>query len=221
MDKDQLTWFPLLMNMKGQRCLVLGGGMLAERRVAALLDCQAIVCVISPLVTDTLKAWARLQRIHWVDKCYESQDLDLHRPVLIFALTNRSEVNRQVRHDATTRSIWVNDGSEGLEGSFIVPSNVRRGRLHVSVTSLGGSPGLVKMLRSELERAYGPEYETYVDFLYEMRCQFQEDVGDLKERSRLNRQMLTYPVLEMIVDGRFEAWRQALLDGWMKERRLP
>lgn len=221
MEKEQAVWLPLLMNMKGQRCLVLGGGRLAERRVAALLECKASVSLISPSVTSSLREWALAQRIHWEEKRYETQDLDHYRPMLIFALTDHPDVNRQVRRDAGIRSIWVNDGSQGLKGSFIVPSSVRRGRLHLSVTSLGGSPGLVKELRSELERTYGPEYEDYIDFLYEMRKRFGEEVVDLEERSRLNRQMLTYPVLEMIRDGRFDVWKRGLLDGWTKERRLP
>jgi precorrin-2 dehydrogenase/sirohydrochlorin ferrochelatase len=163
-----VRYFPLYACVEGKQSVVVGGGPVAERKVADLLEAGALVRVVSPAITERLRQQAQAGEIEWLPAYYAP--VHIEDAWLVFAATNDRAVNAQIALDANARRLFVNvvDGPE--EGSFLVPSVVRRGDLCLSVSTGGANPMLARKVASELEMQYGDEYGLLVELLGQMRA---------------------------------------------------
>ena len=149
--------YPLILtNLADARCVVVGGGAVAERKVAGLLEAAAHPLVISPTLTPALTAWHRSGVIAHLPRIYAPDDLD--GAALVLAATNDPAVNRRVASDARQRGMLVNVASDPAAGSFHTVASVRRGDLLLTVSTGGHSPALAAAVRADLAARYGPEY---------------------------------------------------------------
>ena len=162
------AFFPLYVNIMGKCCVVVGGGPVAERKVNDLLEAGASVRVVSPTLTERLQAQAQDGIIEWLPILYTSTAIT--GAWLVFAATNARDVNTQIALDANERHLLVNVADEPEEGSFIVPSVVRRGGLCLSVSTGGANPMLTRKIADELRGQYGQEYSLLVELLGQLRA---------------------------------------------------
>lgn len=146
----------VLTDLAGARCVVVGSGAVAERKVAGLLEAGARPTVISPTLTATLAAWHEAGRIAHVARPYAEGDLD--GVSLAFAATDDPAVNGRVAADARLLGALVNVADDPAAGSFHTVGAVRRGDLLLTVSTGGQSPAFAAYLRAELAERYGPEY---------------------------------------------------------------
>lgn len=203
-------YFPILLKLEGKLCLVLGGGPVAERRIASLLEAKARVKVVSPLLTETIAGWAADGLITVEARTYQPEDQD--EAYIVVAATNSPEVNEAVRKDAMAANRLVNMAERPERGDFIVPSVVRRGKLVIAVSTLGASPSVAAAVRRQIETSFGQEYEIYLDFLSEFRLKAQQLVKDTNVRQEWFRAVLDMDLLDKIRSGQFESWKRQLLD---------
>jgi siroheme synthase-like protein len=151
-----------LVRLKERRCIVVGGGEIARRKVESLLEAGAQqVVVISPRLSDGLAPLRRQGRIRHLSRAYRSGDLE--GAFLVIATTDDPAVNRAVWQEAEARGMLVNVADDPDHCNFIVPSTLRRGDLVIGVSTGGQSPALAASLRRELERAFGPEYAAFLE----------------------------------------------------------
>jgi siroheme synthase-like protein len=162
-----MGFYPVFLELSGRRCLVVGGGLVAERRTEGLLAVGATVTVISPTLTSTLVALAADGRIRHSLRAFEPGDLD--GVDLAFAATDRGEVNAALFREARTRGVWVNAADDPAHCTFILPAVVRRGDLTVAVSTGGTSPALARAIREELEGFLTAEYATLARIAAEAR----------------------------------------------------
>jgi precorrin-2 dehydrogenase / sirohydrochlorin ferrochelatase len=181
-----MSYFPIYLDMKGRRCLVIGGGKVAERKVAALLEAGAEITVISPDITDMIAGLSKRSEIHFEARPYGSGDLAGFE--IAFVATGDPDVNAAVYRESRGRGVWVNSADDPERCDFILPSVLRRGELTVAVSTGGGSPALARTMREELELYFTEEYESLAKLAAEVR-------QELLSRS------ITVP---------FETWRSAL-----------
>lgn len=172
--------FPIYADVVGKRCVVVGGGKVAERKVADLLAADARVCVVSPEVTALLAQQAAAGAIEWLAAFYSSEHLE--GAWLVFAATNIRAVNAQVSQDAVARRCFVNVADAPEESGFLVPSVVRRGDLCLSVSTGGNNPILARKLAQELQAQYGPEYGLLVELLGRMRTYVKTRTTEPEQR---------------------------------------
>lgn len=203
-------YFPILLKLEDRLCLVVGGGFVAERRIAALLEAKAKVKVVSPRLTDAIARWAEQGLIVAEQRPYEPADQA--GAYLVVAATDSVEVNDAVWQLAQKSNQLINMAERSERGDFIVPSVVRRGKLVIAVSTLGASPSVAASIRRQLERSFGQEYEVYLDFLSEFRLKVQELVKDTKVRQEWFRAVLQADLLGMIHKGEFEAWKRRMLE---------
>lgn len=147
---------------------MVGGGGVAERKVTDLLNADATVRLVSPDITEALKARVDTGQIVWLQERYSSEHLQ--NVWLVFAATNVREVNAKIAQDATERHLFVNVADAPHEGTFMVPTVVRRGKLCLSVSTGGANPILARKIAQELSEKYGEEYASLVELLGEMRA---------------------------------------------------
>ena len=150
--------FPLFVELQDQRCVVFGGGAVAERKVVALLEAGAVVTVVSPTLSAALAALASAGRIAHAPRRYVAGDLA--GAMLAFAATDDGAVNADVAREGRARGVWVNAADDPAHCAAILPAVVRRGAVTVAVSTGGASPALARAVRERLERAlpdaYGP-----------------------------------------------------------------
>ena len=181
-----MGFYPVFLDLSDRRCLVVGGGTVAERRVEALLEASAAVTLVSPTLTPALAALAAGGRIRHVARAYEPGDLA--GAALAFTAADDPAVSAVVSREARERGVWLNAADDPAHCDFILPGLVRRGVLTVAVGSGGASPALTRALREHLDGTLGPEWAP---------------LGELAARARL----------DLRAAGRAadaETWRRAL-----------
>ena len=162
-----MGYYPVLLDLTGRRCVMIGGGVIAERRVDALATAGAYVIVISPRLTPALAALAAEGRIEHEARGY--REGDLAGADLAFVATAAGEVNAAVAREARERQIWVNAADDPARCTFILPALVRRGDLTVAVATGGSSPALARAIREELEAYLTDDYATLAAIAAEAR----------------------------------------------------
>ncbi|HEV3476216.1 MAG TPA: bifunctional precorrin-2 dehydrogenase/sirohydrochlorin ferrochelatase [Rubrobacteraceae bacterium] len=167
-EGENVVLYPIFLDLSGRRCVVVGGGGVADRKARKLLQARAEVVVISPEVGAELESVA--VEIHR----REYREGDLEGAYLAFAATNVRKVNAAVAREAKERGILVNVADSPSEGDFALPSTLRRGRLQVAVSTGGASPTLARRIRGELEEAFGPEWAGIVEEFDRARRSGQE-----------------------------------------------
>lgn len=162
-----MGYYPAFLELAGRRCLVVGGGPVAERRIGGLLAAGATVTVVSPRLTAALAALAAAGRITHEARGYRPGDLA--GCDLAFTATDTRVVNGAVAAEARQRRVWVNAADDPAHCTFILPALVRRGDLTVAVGTGGTSPALARAVREELETYFTPEYATLAEIAGEAR----------------------------------------------------
>jgi precorrin-2 dehydrogenase / sirohydrochlorin ferrochelatase len=133
-----VTGYPLVLDLKGRRCVVVGGGTVAERKVDGLLAAAAEVTVVSPKLSDKLEARAARG--------------DLAGAALAFVATGDTRLAAAIAREGRSQGVWVNAADDPEHCDFFLPSVLRRGPLLVAVATGGGSPALARAVREEIER---------------------------------------------------------------------
>ena len=141
--------YPLtITNLDGRIAVVVGGGVVAERKVRSLLAADVPVRLIGPTATEQLTAWADRGAIVWEQRAYREGDVD--GAGLVFAATNLCAVNREIAVAAHALGLLVNVADEPAEGNFHSPAVVRQGDLIVSVSTLSGRPRQATTARDKI-----------------------------------------------------------------------
>ncbi|WP_442603444.1 precorrin-2 dehydrogenase/sirohydrochlorin ferrochelatase family protein [Paenibacillus sp. KN14-4R] len=193
--------YPVMMNLANKICLVIGGGRIAERKVRGLLEAGAVIHLMTPAVTDGLKQLIDAGALLWINGRYTQKIFQGNRYLLVFTATSDQAVNEQAAMDAGDHGALVCRVDHYEQGDFIVPAAVKRGDLHITVSTGGGSPALAAMLKRQLEQSYGQEYEAYLDFLQELRVKLKEWVEDRALRQEMLRLVLDFDLLPLIRRG--------------------
>jgi len=162
-----MTYYPILLDLVDQRCVVVGGGEVATRKVEGLLACRARVTVVSPAVTARLRRSIDEGAVFWIDRPYDSESLRGAR--IVIGATNDEAVNRRVFEDCKALGIWCNIADRPECCDFILPSVIRRGDLIVAVSTSGKSPAFAKTLRKQLEGMFGSEYAVFLELMGRIR----------------------------------------------------
>ncbi len=147
---------PILLDLHGEPVVVIGGGEVAERKVAALVESGARVTVIAPALTAALRARAERGEIAIQLRPYAAGDLAGYR--LAYAATDDSGISRLAHAEARERGVWLNVADQPELCGFTVPAVVRRGELTIAISTGGASPALARQIREQLEGEFGDEY---------------------------------------------------------------
>jgi siroheme synthase-like protein len=167
-----MGFYPIFLDLSGRRCVVIGGGPVAERRVEGLLASGADLTLISPMVTDRLKKLAAQGAIRHLERAYEPGDLAGYE--LVFVATDDGAVNHAVFSEARSRAIWVNSADDPANCDFILPAAIRRGDLSVAISTGGASPAATRMIREELEKYFTADYARLVQIAGEARRELRK-----------------------------------------------
>ena len=205
-----MAFYPVYLDVSNERCAVVGGGEVAERKAAGLLECGARVVIVARDLTAELRAMKDAGEIEQVADDYRAQYLD--GAFLVIGATDRADVNEQVFRDARDRGILVNIVDEPARCTFIVPSVFRRGDLMVAVSTAGKSPALARRVREEIEERYGPEYGTLLQIMGALRERIIARGAPSAENRALFEAVLDSAILRYIREGKGDRVREIIRD---------
>ncbi|HEX2576953.1 MAG TPA: NAD(P)-dependent oxidoreductase [Aquihabitans sp.] len=167
--------YPVLLDLAGRPCLVVGGGAVAERKVRGLQGVGADVTVIAPAATEGLAAAAADGEVRWHRRPVTPADLGpgaADRPgwSFVVAATDDAATNAKVVAAATAAGTWANDASDPEGGPAALPAVHRDGALTLAVSTGGVHPGAATWLRDLAAGAIGPEHLRALDLVAEVRA---------------------------------------------------
>lgn len=167
--------YPMMMDLNGEPVLVVGGGRVAARKVATLLECGATVTVVAPEVIEELAVLAQAEKIDWIQEGFSTTILECFpEPTLIFGTTDDREVNTAVYESAVERRIPCNIADVPDLCTFTVPAVMERGDLTISVSTGGASPALARRIRERLNEEFGNEFAALAEIMKELRTRVLE-----------------------------------------------
>ena len=200
--------YPINLDLRNRKCVVVGGGEVAERKVETLLEFDAAVVVIAPELTSRLECHAEQGLIGHLRGVYAAEMLE--GAFLVFAATDDREVNCAVSEECRNRGILVNVADDPELCTFFVPAMVRRGDFVIGISTSGKSPALAKRARESLETEFGPEYGDLADLMGELRDEVKSKCPDQADRNRAFVRILDSDVLDLLAQGkRDEAMEKA------------
>ncbi|MBI5399662.1 bifunctional precorrin-2 dehydrogenase/sirohydrochlorin ferrochelatase [Candidatus Saganbacteria bacterium] len=148
-------YYPLNLDVENKKCVVIGGGEVAERKVKTLLDFNASIVVISTSFTPGLVKLGKNGKIKLCKRKF--RDKDINQALLVIAATDDKVVNERVSALAQKSKILVNVIDQPSLCSFIAPSVIKRGPLVVAISTSGLAPAFSKSLRLRLEKFITPK----------------------------------------------------------------
>ncbi|PAQ16477.1 siroheme synthase [Bacillaceae bacterium SAOS 7] len=187
--------YPAMLKLAGKQVVVIGGGKVAARKVASLVEAKAIVRVVSPEVSLEMAELIAHHPIDWQQKSFQKQDVET--AFVVFAATNDRKVNEYIGQCASDRQL-VNIADDPNASNFFVPASLKKGKLAIAVSTSGGSPGLSKKIIQELAHQYDDQFIHFLDFLAECREQIKSRVSDPIKRKQLLTELIQSDLYEQM-----------------------
>ena len=201
-------YYPVNLNLKGRKCVVIGGGGVAERKVRRLLDCGAGVRIISPEITPGLKKLVKAKKIVFRNRRVSLKDIS--GAYLVVSAAGERKINSFVSSYCRRKGILINVVDSPRECSFILPSVVRRGDLSISISTAGIIPALSKKIRRDLEKIFGPEYAKLLKIMKELRPRAIRRIKDARSRKAFFEKAAGSGVLKLLKKNKERQAREKL-----------
>lgn len=203
-------FYPVNLDIKDKQCLVVGGGGVASRKAKTLMECEAIVTVVSPEFTQVLKDLEQNSDITLFQRPYQTSDLE--NKFLVIGATNDETLNRQINADAEQRNMLCNIADVPDICNFILPAIIRRGDLCLAISTSGKSPAFAKKLRKDLEKTFGDEYALFLTLMGEIRKKLLAEEHAPEAHKPIFEKMISHDMPAMIKNNKIEQINQILFD---------
>ena len=183
--------YPIVFDIAGKLCVVIGAGSVGLRKVHGLIAARAKVRLVAP----TLGSEGPLpDGVEWLRRPYRAGDL--RGACLAFAASDDGAVNAAVAAEARRVGIPVNVADDGAAGDFSLPALLRCGPLTVAVATAGGSPAAAALVRDHLQGMLGPEWGLFVALAAALR----KRLGAV-DHAALCRRLAAAGILELLAAG--------------------
>lgn len=202
-------YYPAFLDITGKRCIIIGGGKIAERKCSTLLGAGAEVTVISPEITGRLENYRKKGLIKHICRQYRSGDIKT--AFIVISATGSEKTNRKAAADAAGRGVLLNVVDNPLLCNFIAPSILRRGPLTIAISTGGVSPAMAATIRRELEGLYGTDISRYLKFLRDIRTKAMKKIRDKTKRERFLKGLASRKMMKILIHEGFREAKKAAL----------
>ncbi len=205
-----MRYYPVNLDIKDRKCLVIGGGDVGTRKVITLLECMASVTVVSPDASEKLLKLAGSDMITLIKRSYIESDLE--GMFLVICATDDEELNRQVSRDAENLNILCNIADRPEACNFILPALMKRGDLVIAVSTSGKSPAFAKKIRKDLEKQYGVEYADFLKLMGAIRKKLLRNSHEPEEHKPLFEKLINKDIVLLIKNNDADKINSVLFD---------
>ncbi|MDF2179015.1 siroheme synthase CysG [Aliiglaciecola sp. CAU 1673] len=204
-----MQYFPLFVDTQDLRCLVVGAGEVAARKIELLLRTQAKVTVVAPWVSATVQSFADNKKISLHNRPYQTEDLEGVQ--LVFVATNDKALNAEISQQAKARNLLVNVVDAPKLCGFITPAIIDRSPILIALSSGGVAPVLLRYLRQKLEAFVPQRIARLGAFAEYFRDAVKQRFTDVTERRYFWEEVFDGDIAEKVLRGNEERAEQALL----------
>lgn len=197
-----MRYYPLLLDLHGSHCLIVGFGKVGQRKLATLLKANpAQVTVLDTFSIKEVKNSDTLQLLNnplvtYAQRNFEASDVT--GKTLVFAATGNRAVNKQISDTCTEHTILCNVIDDPSSGTFTVPAHIEKGDLLITLSTGGASPALSRKIKKELEKQVGDKYAPVVTLLGRIRPLILELANDTKQNTTVFRNLVSSDIANAI-----------------------
>ena len=192
-------YYPVSLDLKAERCVIIGGGKVAERKVTSLVNAKAIITVVSPDLTKSLRQMVKRKKIKYINDYFDKRYLD--KAFLVIGATNNAKINHYVFEAAAKENKLVNVVDSPDKCNFLIPSVMKQGDLLISISTGGKSPALAKKIRKQLENQFGKAYRDFLSLMGALRHKVLAQFPDSKYRNKIFQAMVDSELLDLLEKG--------------------
>jgi len=196
------------MKIAGRRCVVIGGGDVATRKVTMLLKADAVIELISPELCHELAEMVKAGRLHYTQSLFAPEQLEV--ACLVVAATDDEATNIAVSQAAKARNIPVNVVDAPELCTFTMPSVVDRSPIIIAISSGGAAPVLARLIRSKIETMVPAAYGRLAALAGDFRDKVKARFSTTQQRRIFWEESLQGPIAELVFSGQEVLARQAL-----------
>ncbi len=195
-----MDFLPLFLDIRARRCVIVGGGPIAARKVALVLAAGARIEVIAPAVEAELRALADSGQLVLTER--EFVESDVTGAMLVIAATGTTAVNARIAATARAAGILVNVVDQPAECTVIMPSIIDRSPVVIAIGTAGTAPVLARMLRAKLESMIPQAYGELARVLGSLRGRVRLALPEARSRRHFWERVLESPAVELLFAGR-------------------
>jgi len=205
-----MKYYPVNLDIRNRKCLVVGGGAVGTRKVMTLLDCGAKVTVVSIDVAEKLQKLADNDIIKLEKRPFQISDFD--EMFLVMGATDNQEINREIHSEAERLGVLCNIADRPEDCNFILPAIVNRGDLIIAISTSGKSPAFAKKIRKDLEKEFGTEYSEFLKLMGEIRNKLLSEDHEPEAHKHLFEKLIQRDLVKMIKDRDIAAVNSLLFE---------
>ncbi len=191
-----MRYYPVNLDIRNRKCLVVGGGDVGTRKAVTLLDCGALVTVVSINAGEKLLTLAESGLVELKRRPYTGADLD--GMFLVICATDDEELNLQVSEDAGKLNMLCNIADRPEACNFILPALMKQGDLVIAVSTSGKSPAFAKKIRKDLEKQFGNEYADFLKLMGAIRKKLLSKRHEPEAHKPLFEKLINKEILQLI-----------------------
>ena len=158
---------PVFLPLEGRKCVVIGGGIIAARKAADLIETGAVVTVVAAQPGEDIETLAAAGSITLYRRRYSKGDLA--GATVAFGATDDEAVNAAVAAEGKDLGVWVNIVDDPKRCDFYSGAVVGRGPLRVAISTSGACPALAASVRRTIEQHFDPAYGDFVTLAGDVR----------------------------------------------------
>lgn len=184
-----MSYFPFMIELDNERCLIAGGGTVAYRKVCSMLEFGAVVTVVSPeFCSEILELAGHPARLTLIKRCVQPQDID--GAFVVIMATDDEKVNHDMAELCRQQRILVNVVDVKSDCGFYFPAIIKDKEVVISVSTGGQSPVLAGTIKRNIESHLGRNYGDIAERMGELREQVKAQIDGEEERKKAFQQMV-------------------------------
>lgn len=181
-----MGYFPFFVDVENQNCLVVGGGVVALRKIEKLLPFNPNITVVSPKVHKEILS---IKNINIIKRKFDFNDLK--EKSFVITATDDKVLNKEIYNSCKENNIPVNTVDDKDNCSFIFPALARNNGVTVAISTSGKSPLYAKYLRKKIENLI-QDSESIVDNLSKYREKIKNEISLEENRKLAFEKLLEY-----------------------------
>ena len=204
-----MSYLPLFIDTAGKKCLIIGGGKVASRKLIPILKSNMSVVMISPKIIDEILNNSKDNKnfVH-ISRKFEKNDIS--DQFLVVAATNDKNTNLQIAKLAKKNNILVNMAEDSLSGNTLIPSVVDRDPIKIAISSGAASPILTRLIKTKLETVIPYSFSKLAEIMMDYRNKVKETFSNISDRRNFWETFLDGPVSEMVLSGHIDKAKKSL-----------
>ena len=204
-----MSYLPLFIDVTGKKCLVVGGGKVASRKLIPILSTNMSVTLISPDVIDEIHLKSNEHKnLKIIKRKFNKEDIE--DQFLIVAATNDTKTNKEIAKISKEKNILVNMAEDSVSGNTLIPSVVDRDPIKIAVSSGAASPILTRLVKTKLETVIPYSFSKLAEFMMEYRSVVKKTFLKISDRRNFWEIFLDGPISEMVLSGHVDKAKKAL-----------